>query len=303
MRYFLLFLLLWTTSVFALQSPVPSPAAQTEQAPKEMPRVIMARVGTREITVEEFMGFLAKNPTRVKEATTDEGKAGLLREAIGNELLMLAMREEGLLPENPTEADQKKAFVQLINKHFPPPPTPDDATLRDYYQKHTSDFGIPASVRLSQIQIRVKESPSEEDKANARQRAEAALARIEAGESFAAIAAELSENPRAKANQGDVGFVWRDGNAWLTQSLKGLKKGEHTGVLESPVGYDILMLTDEREAIITPFEEARDSVAKKLQVKQQAQARNAYVKQLADRVGVEIVLDEMKGSFPNGVFP
>ncbi|MBK5967068.1 hypothetical protein CCR95_24115 [Thiocystis minor] len=301
MRFLLLLLTLWASSLFALDAP--PPAVQDEQAPKEMPPVIMARVGSREISVQEFMGFLAKNPTRVKEATTPEGKAGLLREAIGNELLMLAMREEGLLPENPTEADQKKAFIKLMSKHFPPPPTPDDATLRDYYQKHMADFGIPASVRLSQIQIRVKESPSDEEKADARKRAEAALARIEAGESFAAVAAELSENPRAKANQGDVGFVWREGSAWLDQALQGLKKGEHTGVLESPAGYDILMLTDEREAIITPFDEARESVVKKFQVKQQAEARNAYVKQLADRVGVEIVLDEMKGSFPNGVFP
>lgn len=301
MRFVCLLLLLWTSSLLAAEAP--PPVANEAEAPKEMPRVVMARVGAREITVEDFMGFLAKNPARVKEATTAEGKADLLRLVISNELLMQAMQEEGGLPENSTEADQKKAFMKLMNKHFPPPPVPDEATLRAYYQEHLSEFGIPASVRLTQIQFRVPDAATEADKVAARQRAEAALARIQAGESFATVAAELTENPQAKATQGDVGFVWRDGSAWLDQTLRGIKKGEHTGILESPVGYDILMVTDEREAVITPFEGAHDSVAKAVQIVQQKEARAAYVKQLAKRIKVEIVLDEMKDSYPNGVFP
>ncbi len=54
---------------------------------------------------------------------------------------------------------------------------------------------------------------------------------------------------------------------------------------------------------ITPFEEAKDAVVKQWSLAQQKKARDAYVKQLADRVGVEIVMEEMKGSFPKGVFP
>ena len=273
------------------------------EAPKEVPRIVMARVGSQEITVEDFMQFLAKNPTRVQEATTPDGKAQLLREAIANTLLMQAMKEEGKLPENPDETAMKKAFLAIMSKHFPSPPAPDEATLRAYYQEHQATFGIPASVRLSQILLQVADDASDEVRAATRKRAEDALKRIESGESFANVASELSENPRAKANKGDVGFVWRHGSDWLEAALKGVKVGDHTGIVDSPAGYDILMVTDEREAVITPFEEAKDNVAKQWSLAQQKKARAAYVKQLADRIGVEIVMDEMKGSYPKGVFP
>lgn len=286
----------------------PPAAAAAESNPavtQQMPRVVMARVNDHEITVEEFMRFLAKNPTRVHEATTDAGKAQLLRELIEIHLLMQAMREEGLIGSDaePTNEELRKAFLKLSQKHFPPPPPPSEEAMRAYYEAHRSEFGIPAAVRLSQIQFRVKDLNNEEEKAAVRKRAEEALARIKAGEPFAKVAAELTENTRYRETGGDVGFVKREGNAWLEQALRNLKVGEYTGVLESPVGYDIIMLTDEREAVITPFEEARDSIARKMQLEEQKKAKENYIKTLAKRAKIEIILDELKDDFPNGVFP
>ncbi|QIK38610.1 peptidylprolyl isomerase [Caldichromatium japonicum] len=289
---------------WAQDNPPPS-ATSSPATPQQMPRVVMARINDREITVEEFMQFLAKNPTRVHEATTDAGKAQLLRELIEIHLLMQAMRDEGLIGSDaePTNEELKKAFLKFSQKHFPPPPPPSEEAMRAYYEEHRSEFGIPAAVRLSQIQFRVKDPDSQEEKAAARKRAEEALARIKAGEPFAKVAAELTENTRYRETGGDVGFVKREGNAWLEQALRNLKVGEHTGVLESPVGYDILLLTDEREAVITPFEEVRNSIASQMQIEEQKKAKEKYVKNLARQAKIEIVLDELKDDYPHGVFP
>ena len=286
-----------------------APAASTQPVaanpPAQQPeRVVMARVGADEITVDEFMRFLAQHPDSVSKAATPAGKAGLLRKAIANHLLTQAMGKEGLLPGGKTTPDDyQKAFPKLAAKHFPLPPAPDEKSLHQYYLDHQQDFGIPATVRLSQIQFRFPEPASEQDKAATKKRAEAALHRLEGGESFAKLAGELTEYARAKPSQGDLGFIPRQEDPWLVKALAGMKVGQHTGVLESPVGYEILLITEEREAIITPFPKVRDKIAQQMQIDRQNQLRDAYVKELAKKVKVEIVLDDLKKEFAKGIFP
>ncbi len=269
----------------------------------KMPPVVMARVGTATITVEDFMYFLSKNPSRVREAITIEGKAALLKTAIENRLLLAAMRQDGLIDDDTKPEKLSAAFNKFAAAHFPLPPVPDDKTLRAYYDAHRDDFGIPAAVRLTQIQIRIPDPATEEDKTAARERAEAALKRIEAGEAFGDVAAEVTERIETRSHKGDVGFVYPKGHEWLEKALAGLQVGQHTAVLESPAGYDILLLTETRDAVVTPFDQAREAVTKKMQEDGQAEARIAYIKKLANTVEISIELDSLKDAYPNGIFP
>ncbi len=263
----------------------------------------MARVGPNEITVQEFMKFLSDNADQVAEATTAAGKAKLLRKAIANILLVQAMGKEGFLPKKATPEDYQMALVKQAKKHFPAPPVPDEKSLRQYYLDHPQMFGIPASVRLSQIQFRFPEQASAEAKAATKKRAEAALRRLEGGESFAKLAGELTEYLPAKQSQGDMGFIPSQVDPWLVKALAGVKVGQHTGILESPVGYELLLITEERAAITTPFPDVRDKIAQQMQLDKQNQLRDAYVKELAKTVKVEIVSDDLKEEFAKGIFP
>jgi parvulin-like peptidyl-prolyl isomerase len=284
--------------------PSPDAPAASDAAPK-IERVDMARVGDTTITVEDFMGFLAKNPQFIDRSKTWEGKAALLRTAIENHLLVLAMRDEGLLDADQDATDEAAsvAMQQLAVKHFPLPAKPEEDALRRFYEQNKASFGIPASVRVSQIQIRVDAATSDDEKADARQRAEGALKRLQSGEAFGAVAAELTENPAGKEREGDLGFLPRVEGTWLDNAIKGLPVGEHTGVLASPTGYEILMVTDMRAPIFTPLEQAKHAVADAFATQQQAAKRSEYVKQLAKDYGVSIEMEELKEFFPEGVFP
>jgi len=269
----------------------------------KMPTVVMAKVGTATTTVEDFMRFLSNNPSRVPEATTIEGKAALLKTAIENRLLLAAMRQDGLIDDDTKPEKLSAAFNKFAAAHFPLPPVPDEEALRAYYDAHRDDFGIPAAVRLTQIQIRIPDPATEEDRTAARARAEAALKRVEAGEDFSDVAAEVTERMEMRPHKGDVGFVYHKGHEWLEKALTGLEVGQHTAVLESPAGYDILLLTETRDAVYTPFDQAREAVAKKMQEEGQAAARAAYLKRLASTVEISIELDSLKNAYPNGIFP
>ena len=275
------------------------------QGSQEKPeRVVMARVGEREITVEDFINFVSLNPERVRAARGTIGKSEILKIMIANILLQNAIEKEGLLPVNPTPEDYQKAMQVLGSRHFPEPNNIDEDIIVAYYEANKGKFGIPASYRISQIQFRFPENADEFEKSQTKMRADAALNRLNSGEAFAKLAHELTENIGAKEDYGDLGFLEREQwSPWLEKSLKGLEVGQHTGVLESPIGYEILMITDKNAAITAPFNEVKSRIQDYLKKESQQKLQNEYVKKLSLGTKIEVTLDELKNAYPNGIFP
>ncbi len=96
-------------------------------------------------------------------------------------------------------------------------------------------------------------------RAAAREKAEAALARIRAGEPFPQVAAEVSEEPGAESREGLL-TPGREG-AWVPEfwaAATALSPGEISPVVETQYGFHVLRL-EARDTV--PFAEARPRVA------------------------------------------
>jgi parvulin-like peptidyl-prolyl isomerase len=215
------------------------------------------------------------------------------------------MREEGLVDASraPTDGEATKALAQLEEKHFPAPSLPDDEQLRQFYETHKDSFGIPATARVSQIQFVIPDSAdSDEGEAATRKHAQEALRRIDAGESFAEVAKDMNQNAAALDAGGDLGYLPLGADTWLDRSVGGLNVGEHTGVIKSPAGYEILMVTDRKESIVAPFSEMRDAVSSAWVARKQSALRAEYLKHLAAHYGVTIEDEQLKTEYPNGLF-
>ena len=92
----------------------------------------------------------------------------------------------------------------------------------------------------------------------ARRKAQAAIARLEAGEAFPEVAAELSEEPGAEGRQGLL-QPGREGS-WVAEfwaAALALEPEEISPVTETEYGFHVLRLEDRG---IVPFEEARPDV-------------------------------------------
>lgn len=127
-----------------------------------------------------------------------------------------AYREQ-LRRENTTEAQLREKYRgelrrqlmvrRLVEKQFPRKPVP-QTEAEAYFAAHRDKFPkVPAEARLSVIQI----APQPDSVALAAGRAKtlAARKRIVAGEKFAKVAAEVSDDPGSKDAGGDVGFFTR----------------------------------------------------------------------------------------------
>jgi len=106
----------------------------------------------------------------------------------------------------------------------------------------------------------------------------------------------------ARLPRGDLGFIGIDQSDWLHKATASLKQGDRTGVLESPAGYEILLVTDRRPALITPYANVRNKVIQILRAKEQRVAESNYMKGLAKNSKIEIVQPELLSLFPNGIF-
>lgn len=103
---------------------------------------------------------------------------------------------------------------------------------------------------------------SPQHRAEAREKAERAMALLRDGADFAATAARLSEEPGAEGREGLL-TPGREG-AWVPEfwaAAVALEPGEISPVTETQYGYHILRLEDRT---VVPFEEARSTVAREV---------------------------------------
>ncbi len=284
----------------------PAEAPAAELAPMDKPLIIVEGVN---ITARDYANFLQGNPNIVKNAFDSEaGKAEALREMVGIYLMRKAMYAEGLLGKDKPNPDRKEltdAYEELANRHFPRPPKASDEAAYAYYEAHPGEFGIPGMTRVSQILFVIPKNAGEAVKAEIRKKADASLKRLAAGESFAAIAKEQTENPLGKLTSGDIGFVDLDvkEQSWMKEDIDGLQQGQHTEVIEGPNGFEILQLTDVRAPLTSPFANVREQAIKAVGDAAQKKVRDAYVQDLAAKAKIEVVMPNIQALVPDGVFP
>ncbi|MER2558885.1 MAG: FG-GAP-like repeat-containing protein [Candidatus Competibacter denitrificans] len=278
----------------------PNSASQLSPQPPKLesayePSHVLARVGDREITLEEFRKFTLQSGLG-DESRTQAGQTKLLRLLIAQKLFEKAIQVQQPAGESPSPEIYAKAVQSLEEAHFPLPPLPDESALRVYYDANKEEFGIPETIRLIQIQFR-----NDRDQAGgptARQRAERALQRIEAGEDFMKVAQELTENPRSAELGADRGFVARNAVAWLRDAVQGLQPGQRTSIVSSPTGYEILLLTDARPALLAEYAAVKTKVGVRWQTEQQQQARDRYIRALAEQFGVTVLEKGLENANP-----
>lgn len=169
----------------------------------------------------------------------------------------------------------KIAAVKLDGRRMPPDlVVPEEAAqallakdperVRKSYESRKSSFDRPEQARVRHILARF-DPGDEAAKQAARERIDAIRKRIEAGEDFAAVAKEASEDTATKESGGDLGFVSRGA---VVKAIEDAAFAQAPGalgeVIESPQGFHLLRVEEHRPARVVPFEEAQAQVAAEL---------------------------------------
>lgn len=156
------------------------------------------------------------------------------------------------------------AYLAFPNAHYEASIEVSEGEVKEYYDAHQDEFQQEEQVRARHILIRVEEGADEATKAAARQRAEAVLARAKAGEDFAALATESSDDSSA-ARGGDLGFFRRGLMVPpFEEAAFAMQPGEISDIVETQFGYHVIRVEERTEEGTRPFADVAAEIAQKL---------------------------------------
>jgi parvulin-like peptidyl-prolyl isomerase len=149
--------------------------------------------------------------------------------------------------------------------------------IKKYYEENMSEFYTLEQIRASNIVVNTEEE------------AKAVIARLDKGENFGDLAVELSIDPTAKDNHGDIGYFDRE--AALVDEFKDaafeLKKGKYTQTpVQSQFGYHIILVEDRKAAASRSFEEVKAELENRFIFEDKNEKFSAYVDGLVEKAAI-----------------
>jgi peptidyl-prolyl cis-trans isomerase D len=144
-----------------------------------------------------------------------------------------------------------------------------DQDAQAYYDSNPKEYEQLPEVHAAHILVRVPPVGGSEAENKAKEKIEDVLKRARAGEDFAKLAKEVSEDTANAQQGGDLGFVKRgDLVAPFENAAFALKKGELAPApVRTPFGYHAIKVLDVKEGGRTPFKDVAGAIKAKLAAK------------------------------------
>ena len=141
-------------------------------------------------------------------------------------------------------------------------PAPKQEDLQKYYEQNKARYVQPARTNLSHIQVNVPASATDEQRAAAKEKANAIAKKVNADKSaFADIARAESQDAGTAKDGGKLGWITK--GSWpeaLESVVFGLAAGNVSEVVDGPGGYHIFKANEVQPEKGESFEQAKSKV-------------------------------------------
>lgn len=185
--------------------------------------------------------------------------------------------EEGIsLPEWKEALRKRMLLEKLIARDVNEKIKVADEEAERHYNDHRKLYATDRRVRVAQIVL-----PD-------RDRAEAVLKRLNAGEDFGKVAREVSIGPEA-VRGGDLGFFERGVMPEaIDRMVFSLSVGRVSRVAQSPYGFHIFKVLGQAEAGGRKFSDVREKVIAELRKQKEAEAYRNWMEGLKAKASIQI---------------
>ncbi|HEU5162906.1 MAG TPA: peptidyl-prolyl cis-trans isomerase [Thermoanaerobaculia bacterium] len=231
-----------------------------------LPPDVVAQVGTRNITMEDFKRYLERNAGTELAQLVPEAASALLDQHVQEVLLSEFATKRGVevsadevaaaVREQPgsTAAEKRDQLrrdallTELAGELTPPSPD----VVRAYYHQYIREFRFDERVRVRQILVQDEEKAAE------------VVKKLRAGTDFSALSTEYSRAPNAPAG-GEIGWITRSELPKVFESAIFSVEPPHvTDVIRTDTGFYIFQVTAREPARTLSFEEAEPLVRQRL---------------------------------------
>jgi parvulin-like peptidyl-prolyl isomerase len=198
--------------------------------------------------------------------------------------LQRQLRKEGMSIDDLKRNIQRSILRrQVLSRDLEGKFTVTEAEVKGEYEAKKAEYTRSASVALQEIVLGAEEA----------ELARQLVARIRGGEDFAALAQKHSRGSTAKQG-GDLGRLQRGELApQLEKVAFALDKGATSEPIPTTDGFRILRVADRSEEGITPFEEVRADIMKRLTQERSAKGYEDYIAGLRKTASIATMVREV----------
>ena len=196
------------------------------------------------------------------------------------------------------EAAAAAAFDQSAEKYT--------ARARELYDVNRARYAVPERVKAAHILVKINDG----NKAAALTKATEIRARLVAGDNFAQVARESSNDPSVSKNNGELGYFEAKSMdpAFAAAAFAMTKAGEISAPVLTSFGYHIIRFEDRKPAGIRTFDEVKPELMAELKAKALLDAKAEVTRrifsdptlkvdtELIDRLNTEAVARSKAGS-------
>ncbi len=254
-------------------------AERSKMTPSER-RMVYLQVAN-EIVNDRLLVKAAKG-TVVTDAEIDKRyadlKKGYSSDAEFREQLIKVGQTEASVRENIRIATmEEKWIVSQTSADIKADPIEIETT----YKRNLNTFMTPEKIRASHILIQVFPGDSPGVTAEKEKKAKELARRVAAGEDFAALARQYSEDGDSRDSGGDLGYLDKSTPVIFGDAALKLKAGEVTGPISSKVGFHVIKVTER----VAPTQMTLDQVRERIVALIEAEKR---------RVAVQLLLEGLR---------
>ncbi|MGO8931656.1 MAG: peptidylprolyl isomerase [Limisphaerales bacterium] len=266
-------------------------------APEQMPmvdrevldRLIQVQLLEAKATAEDKAAGKALAEKRFEEAKARLGSD----EALNRQLKVLGTTREEVLANWIEGATAEAVLRRELKVNI----TDEDA--RKYYDDNPARFEEPEKVRASHILLvttdpKTNTELTEDQKAAKRKEMEGILKRARAGEDFAKLAQEYSEDPGSKDKGGEYTFPRGQMVAEFEAAAFSLGTNQVSDIITTRFGYHIIKLSEKIPARKIEFTKAASDIKDGLTQQAVQKQFPDYMAKLKKEAGVEILDEKLK---------
>ncbi len=178
---------------------------------------------------------------------------------------------------------------KAMNQIIAPKVSVTDDQVRARYDEMQRRSEAVTEVRLSHILFALPERPSEAEVNAAKERAGEAIARVKAGEEFAAVAAAMSDDVNTKTGGGELGWIQRGTLDPRWESVVfSMEKGEVRGPISGPTGLHVFYTTEVKQQEVKTLDELQEQIKGELRRRDMERETAKWMAELRKKAYLDI---------------
>ena len=189
--------------------------------------------------------------------------------------------------------DLRRQLLRLraINQLVAPKVQVTDEDVRARYDQLARRSEAVSAVRLSHILIKLPDHPTEQQIADAKEKAAKAIARVHAGEAFATVAKDMSDDPSTASQGGELGWFERGSiNPDWEPIVFSMQKGDVRGPIKGPQGFHVFYVSDIKQSQLKPYADMKDQLMRELRRRELDKQTQAWIDDLRKKAYIDIKL-------------